>query len=414
MIDKHRMATFASQKRPNPDSFQITPLLSSLPSSLRDVAQRPVTLQACTRWEDGTEASSMDLQKAYYAQRASVTGTLLISAATFIAPQAGGYPYVPGIWSQEQIEAWKQITAVVHAKGSYIYCQLWALGRAAQPSTLSEEGGYPYVAPSPLPLPHRRADVPPPRALTLGEIDQYVELYSRAALNAVQAGFDGVEIHSSNGYLLDQFLQDVTNIRDDEYGGCVENRSRFGLRVVDAVVRAVGADRVGIRLSPWGRYNSMMMDDPVPQFTHFVSNLAASHPNLAYLHVLEPLSETPPNPENPTFGVDEGSDRSRESNDFLRRIWSPRPFISCGERTRETALKSSQENGDLVAFGRLFISNVGAPDLPFRLKRDTPLTPPDVQTFYIPSDHPETEKGYIDYPFSEEFLQARCKMRSRL
>lgn len=219
--------------------------------------------------------------------------------------------------------------------------------------------------------------------MTLEEIDRYVELFAKAAGNAMQAGFDGVEVHCASGYLIDQFLQDITNKREDDYGGSVENRSRFGLRVVNAVVREVGADRVGIRLSPWGRYNSqssltllepssgdpicltwrtvilgMMMEDPIPQFTHFVSKLVASHPDLAYLHVLEPLSETPPNPENPTFGVGEGSDSSKESNDFLRRIWAPRPFISCGEHTRDRALSISQEKGGLIAFGRAFISNV--------------------------------------------------------
>lgn len=136
-----------------------------------------------------------------------------------------------------------------------MYCQLWALGRAAQPTVLTEEGSHPYVAASPIPLAHRLGKLPSPRALTREEIDEHVERYAQAASNALEAGFDGVEIHCSNGYFLDQFLQDVTNARDDEYGGSVENRSRFGLRVVDAVVKVVGADRTGIRLSPWGRYN---------------------------------------------------------------------------------------------------------------------------------------------------------------
>ncbi|TEB30457.1 NADH:flavin oxidoreductase/NADH oxidase [Coprinellus micaceus] len=344
----------------------------------------------------------VELQKKYYSQRTGVPGTLLISPATFVGPEAGGYAYVEGIWSEEQIESWKQITTVVHARGSYIYCQIWALGRAAQPAVLTEEGNYPYTAPSPVPLPHRRGAFPPPRTMTLEEIDRYVELFAKAAGNAMQAGFDGVEVHCASGYLIDQFLQDITNKRVDDYGGSVENRSRFGLRVVHAVVREVGADRVGIRLSPWSRYNSMMMDDPIPQFTHFVSELATSHPDLAYLHVLEPLSETPPNPENPTFG---------ESNDFLRKIWAPRPFISCGEHTRDRALSVSQEKGGLIAFGRPFISN---PDLPFRLRHNIPLATADGRTFYIPSDHPETEKGYIDYPPSEEFTQQSSQAMAKL
>lgn len=147
-----------------------------------------------------------------------------------------------------------QITSAVHAKGSFIFVQLWALGRAASPDILTEEGNYPYISASDIPLSSAKSTTAPPRPLTVEEIDKYVKLYATAAKNAVEAGFDGVEIHGANGYLIDQFLQDVSNKRTDDYGGSVENRSRFGLRVVDAIAKAIGAERTAIRLSPWGRY----------------------------------------------------------------------------------------------------------------------------------------------------------------
>ncbi|RXW20650.1 hypothetical protein EST38_g5214 [Candolleomyces aberdarensis] len=194
------------------------------------------------------------LVKEYYTQRASIPGTLLITEAALIAHEATGYFNFPGIWSEEQIKAWKEIADAVHAKGSYIYLQIAATGRLAHPEVLAEEGGYPYIAPSPIPLSTRPLDAAPPRALTIPEIEKYVDLHAKAAKNAVDlAGFDGVEIHCANGCLIDQFLQDVSNTRTDEYGGTIENRSRFGLRVVDAVTKAIGEERTGVRLNPWGR-----------------------------------------------------------------------------------------------------------------------------------------------------------------
>ncbi|RDB18242.1 putative inactive dehydrogenase EasA [Hypsizygus marmoreus] len=330
------------------------------------------------------------LVKEYYSQRSSTPGTLVITEATFIAAQAGGYANVPGIWSQDQIRAWKEVTTRVHENGSFIFLQLWAQGRAAQPDVLTSED-LSFVAPSPIPLSSR--PTPIPRELTIAEIKEYVRLYAQAAKNAIhEAGFDGVEVHGANGYFVDQFLQDVSNQRSDEYGGSVEGRSKFPLEVVDAVVDAVGPERTAIRLSPWSKYQDMAMKDPVPQFSHFVSALKAKHPTLAYLHVVEPRM-------NGIFDRAESDVAAYESNDFIRAIWNPLPLISAASYTRETAIEAAEKHGDLIAFGRMYISN---PDLPLRLKKNIPLTPYDRNTFYVPADQPNPEVGYIDYPFAAQ------------
>ncbi|KAF5378543.1 hypothetical protein D9615_007071 [Tricholomella constricta] len=262
-------------------------------------------------------------------------------------------------------------------------------GRTANPAVLSfEDPSLSLVAPSPIPLSSRPNIMP--RELSIEEIQEYVILFAQAAKNAVEdAGFDGVEIHGANGYLVDQFLQDVSNQRVDDYGGSVEARSRFGLEVIDAVVNIVGEEKTAIRLSPWSPFQSMGMEDPITQFTHFVSTLKAKHPSLAYLHIIEPRID----------GTTDRSTALHESNDFIRAIWKPLPLIVAGGYTRETAFKTAEENGDLVAFGRLYISN---PDLPLRLKEDIPLTAYDRQTFYVPGDKEGTEVGYIDYPFATQ------------
>ncbi|KAF8997297.1 hypothetical protein BDQ17DRAFT_1363446, partial [Cyathus striatus] len=300
-----------------------------------------VALAPLTRFRAGkkTHIPNVPLVKEYYTQRASRPGTLLITEATFIAPQ------------QEQIDAWKEITDSVHEKGSYIYLQLWAIGRAAYPDVLKSEG-IPFVAPPPSLSNHK----PPPSPWC-------------------------------NGYLIDQFLQDVSNQRTDAYGGSIENRSRFGLEVVKAVVDAIGADRVGVRVSPWSTFQDMRMDNPVPQLptSHPHSNNA---PGLAYLHVVEP--KTAGNEGITHADARLGNDSSSESNDFLRAIWSPKPVI-------KSALIRAQEKGDIIAFGRRFISN---PDLVDRLEKNIPLAQYNRATFYVPAEDPKAAGGYIDYPFA--------------
>uniref|UniRef100_A0A8H8CE90 NADH:flavin oxidoreductase/NADH oxidase N-terminal domain-containing protein n=1 Tax=Psilocybe cubensis TaxID=181762 RepID=A0A8H8CE90_PSICU len=318
------------------------------------------------RWTQREHLPVFPIVNTYYEQRSRRPGTLLITEATPVARHAGGYYNVPGIWNQDQINGWKST-------------HIWAHGRAADPKVLAEDG-FDFVAPSPIPITGRAT----PRELTIQEIEKYPGLFAKAAKNAVEAGFDGVEIHNANGYLLDQFVQDVSNHRTDKYGGNIENRNRLSLMVVDAVVDAIGPEKVGIRISPWMVYQNMHMIDPVPQFTHLVESIVNKHPDMAYLHVVEP---------------DKGAPET-ESNDFLRDIWAPRPFISCGDYTRETAIKRADETGNLIAFGRYFISN---PDLPTRIEHNIPFNEYDRKTFYGPKGHLlGAEAGYIDYPFADE------------
>ncbi|CAL1711075.1 unnamed protein product [Somion occarium] len=338
-----------------------------------------VVLAPLTRLRANDEHVSIsELTSVYYSQRASVPGSLLISEATFIHRRAGGFTNVPALETEEQLAAWKKVTDAVHEKKSYIFSQLWALGRAAEPDVLESEG-LPYVAASDIPF----ADQPKPRPLTSDEIKEFVQFYATAAANAVnKAGFDGVEIHGANGYLIDQFLQDVSNNRTDEYGGSIENRARFALEVVDAVVKAVGQKKVGIRLSPWGTFGDMRMKDPIPTFKYLVSHIKELYPDFAYIHVVEPRVN----------GNTDREPEKGESNDFLREVWKPRPFISAGGYNREIALEVADMTGDLIAFGRYYISN---PDLPLRLKANIPLTPYDRSLFY----KKKSPIGYIDYKF---------------
>ncbi|KAJ7471649.1 hypothetical protein B0H11DRAFT_1729777 [Mycena galericulata] len=224
-----------------------------------------------------------------------------------------------------------------------------------------------------------------PRPLAVTEIQEYVDLYAQAARNALRAGFDGVEIHAANGYLIDQFSQDVSNKRKDEYGGSVENRARFALEVVDAVTSAVAGDRTGIRLSPWSRFQKMGMADPKPTFTYLVSQIKAAHLDFAYIHVVEPR----------IAGDDDAIGHDSDGNDFLRALWAPRTLISAGGYTRESALSRAENEGDLIAFGRRFLAN---PDLPVRLMKRIPLNEADRKTFF----RVESAEGYTDYPFAGE------------
>ncbi|KAF7984526.1 hypothetical protein HWV62_13697 [Athelia sp. TMB] len=328
----------------------------------------------------------------YYSQRSVAPGTLLISEATLIGEKAGGYFGVPGIYSDEQIAGWKKVVDAVHANGSFIYLQLWALGRTADPAEIARENpANEYTAASDIAL----AGYATPRAMTEDEIREFIGLYGVAASNAVhKAGFDGVEIHGANGYLVDQFLQDVSNNRTDSYGGSVENRSRFALEVIKAVVDAVGEKKTAIRLSPWSKFQEMGMASPESQFTHLISNIRALYPDFAYLHVVEPR-------------VDGWADRATipasqtEERDALYALWSPKPLVSAGGHDRATGLETAQRTGALVAYGRLFIAN---PDLVRRLKENLPLAKGDRATYYTPRDW--TTTGYTDYPFAEQAVAA--------
>ncbi|KAF7977826.1 hypothetical protein HWV62_2561 [Athelia sp. TMB] len=328
----------------------------------------------------------------YYSQRATAPGTLLITEATLIGEKAGSYFGVPGIYTDEQITGWKKVVDAVHANGSFIYLQLWALGRTADPAEIARENpSNEYTAASDIAL----TGYPTPRAMTVDEIREFIQLYAVAASNAVhKAGFDGVEIHGANGYLVDQFLQDVSNNRTDSYGGSVENRSRFALEVIKAVVDTVGEKKTALRLSPWSKFQDMGMAHPEPQFAHLVSSIRSLYPDFAYLHVVEPR-------------VDGWADRATvpasqaKERDAIFALWSPKPLISAGGHDRATGLEAARRSGVLVAYGRLFISN---PDLVRRLQENLPLTKSDRTTYYTPRDW--TTTGYTDYPFAEQVVSA--------
>lgn len=324
----------------------------------------------------------------YYAQRACVPGTLLITEATIIAPPAGGYPSVPAIFSDEQIAGWKKVVDAVHAKGSFLYLQLWALGRVADQEVLRSTGSGDLVSSSDVPV---AEGAPAPRALSEEEIKDYIKAYAQAATNAVKkAGFDGVEIHGANGYLIDQFNQSTANKRTDSWGGSVENRSRFALEVSKAVVEAVGAERTGIRLSPWSSFQGMKMDDPIPQFTHLIKGLKEL--KLAYLHLVE--SRIAGNADI----------EATEKNDDFIDLWANQsPVFLAGGFTADSAHavvdKQYKDKDVAVVFGRYFISN---PDLVYRVQNGIPLTPYNRGLFY----NARESKGYVDYAFSEEFTKS--------
>ncbi len=322
------------------------------------------------------------LNAEYYAQRASAG--LIISEGTQISPSAKGYAWTPGIYSDAQVAGWKPVTDAVHAKGGKIFAQIWHVGRVSHTS-LQPDGAAP-VAPSAIAAETRTYDgqgfVPTsePRALEISEIAGILDDYRKAAANAERAGFDGVEIHAANGYLIDQFLRDGSNTREDAYGGSIENRARFLEEVVEAVTGVLGGGRVGIRLSPFANANGITESNPQPLFEHVIDRL--NRFNLAYLHMVEGQTGGPRE-------LKEG-----ESIEALRKRFNG-VYIANNGYTREMAIDAVESGkADMVAFGRPFISN---PDLVERLAKDAPLNEADRTTFYG-----GTEKGYTDYPFLDE------------
>ena len=325
------------------------------------------------------------LNAEYYAQRASAG--LIISEATQITQQGQGYPATPGIHSPEQVEGWKQVTNAIHDRNGKIFLQLWHVGRISH-SSHQPNGGLP-VAPSAITptgnvftADWKQLPYETPRALEISEIAGIVTDYKKAAENAKSAGFDGVEVHGANGYLLDQFLEDGSNKRTDTYGGSIENRARFLLEVVDAVTSVWGKARVGVRLSPYGTFNDMSDSDPVALFTYVLEQLSAR--GIAYVHVIEPRATS-------AGGNDAIAQDAPSTSQIFRNAFKG-VFISAGGYDAGTA-KHAVESGqaDAVAFGRHFIAN---PDLPERIKTGAPLNKYNRATFYG-----GTEKGYTDYPF---------------
>lgn len=321
-----------------------------------------------------------DLNAEYYAQRSSAG--LIISEATSVSPHGFGYPATPGIHTTEQVEGWKKITAAVHAKGGHIYLQLWHVGRISHPA-FQPEGVLP-IAPSAV-KPKGQVftgtameEYVTPRALEASEIPGIIAEYVHGAKLAKEAGFDGVEIHNANGYLLDQFLRDGTNQRTDGYGGSVQNRSRLTLEVTEAVVGVWGADRVGIRFSPSGVFNDMSDSNPLETFGYVLKEL--NRFGLAYAHITQVTAQ------DIAHGATAGAGPKE-----LRPFWKG-SIVSAGGFTKESGNRAIAEGwADAIAFGVSFIAN---PDLPERLRTDAPLNEPDQPSFYG-----GTEKGYTDYPF---------------
>ena len=338
----------------------------------------------------------------YYDQRSKRPGTMIITEGAFISAQAGGYDNAPGIWSEEQLAEWKKIFAKIHENGSFVWPQLWALGRQAFPDALARDGLRYDSASDDLYMDDEQKEKAlksknPQHGLTKDEIKQYIKDYVQAAKNAIEAGADGIEIHNANGYLLNQFLDPISNHRTDEYGDSIENRARFTLEVVDAVVEAVGADRVGIRFSPYHTFGTMSgSQEPtiVAQYAYVIGELerrARAGKRLAYVHLVEPRLDLmiPGDAETADLG---------EKNDFVYSIWKG-PIIRAGNLAMHPeAVKDMVKDGrTLIAYGRYFIAN---PDLVDRLEKGLPLNKYDRSTFYA-----STDKGYIDYPTYEEAVK---------
>lgn len=333
-----------------------------------------VIMAPLTRLRAGPTAIPNAMMAEYYRQRA--TAGLIITEGTPVSPQGVGYAGVPGIWSQEQLEGWKQVTRAVHAEGGRIFMQIWHVGRISDPSLLNGQtpvGPSAIAAKGHVSLLRPERDYVAPRALTTEEVKGVVEDFRKGAENAKAAGFDGVELHGANGYLLDQFLQDSTNQRTDEYGGPIENRARLLLDATDAAISVFGAGRVGVHLAP--RADSHDMGD---------SNLAAT-----FDYVAKELGKR---------GVAFIAAREYQGDDSLGAALKKAfggVYIANEKFTVETA-NAALEAGtfDAVAFGKDFIAN---PDLPKRLRIGAALNAWNASTFYGPD-----EKGYTDYPFLEE------------
>jgi len=336
-----------------------------------------IVMAPLTRNRAGAGFVPSQFAATYYGQRASAG--LLIAEATQISRQGQGYQDTPGIYTQAQIEAWRTVTEAVHARGGRIFLQLWHVGRVSHVD-LQENGAAP-VAPSALRaatkvfVNNSFVDVSQPRALEIGELAGIVKDFRQAAANAMAAGFDGVEIHGANGYLLDQFLKDGANVRTDAYGGSVENRARLLLEVAAAVVSEIGAQRTGIRISPVSPANDVSSTDPQAQFDYLVDQLDVL--GLVYLHVVEGATGGP----RDVAPFDFGSLRQRFKQTYI---------ANNGYDLNLATSTLLEDKADLIAFGRPFIGN---PDLVERLKTDAALSAFDPATLYGGG-----AAGYIDYP----------------
>ena len=358
-------------------------LLSSL--ELQDLSlKNRVVMAPLTRSRAGGDRIPNALMAQYYAQRAGAG--LIITEATTISEQANGWLHTPGVYTPQQTEGWKQVVDAVHAKGTPIFLQLWHTGRSSH-SSFYEDNRLP-VAPSAIKLEGSEVHTPDgkqphetPRALETSEVALTVEDYRKAAANAKEAGFDGVEIHSANGYLIDEFLQSKTNHRSDKYGGSLENRYRFLKEIVEAILTVWDAGRVGVRLSPNGSYNDMGSPDYRETFTYVIQQLNTY--NLAYLHVIDGLD----------FGFHEEGEPMTLAE--IRKIYDGVLMGNCGYDRTDAEKAIASAHADLIAFGRPYISN---PDLVARFANNWELNPDaDVSVWYS-----FDAEGYTDFPTYQE------------
>lgn len=329
-----------------------------------------IIMAPMTRSRANDDGVQPDYAAEYYGQRAS--GGLLITEATNISPMAKGYVRTPGVYTKDQIESWRKIAASVHARGGTIFMQLFHTGRIALPDFLPDNQQ--PVAPSTVKAAGQNytdsgmKDFVEPRALTNAEVKQTVKDFAEAAKNAIEAGFDGVELHAASGYLVHQFLMKPVNLRTDEYGGSIENRTRFLFEVLDAISEAVGAHRVGVKFSPALKFNDIQEPDADEVYPYIMEKLGEK--GLAYVHVAD--------------GMGAGW------HEKLRPHYNGLYFAGSGFNKESGEEYLAEGKADAIVYGVKFLAN---PDLPERLERDAELNKPDMSTFYVPG-----EKGYTDYP----------------
>lgn len=350
-----------------------------LPASLGPITlSNRIVMAPLTRSRADKEGVVSDLTAIYYSQRASAG--LIISEAIATSAMAHGYAWTPGLYSEAQIKAWGRVTRTVKRNEGHIFAQLWHGGRVGH-SSMTPNGAR-RIAPSAVRAQAQAftyqgmQDMEIPRELSIEEIEALVQEFAQAAVNARKAGFDGVELHGANGYLIDQFLKDKSNRRTDAYGGTIERRCRFGWEVAQACADAIGAGRVGIRISPLNPFNDVSDQNPRELFRHFVSGL--SEIGLAYLHVIEEVPQFTNDPRY-MFNMDE-----------LRPLFHGAYMVNGGYDLRRAEMSIDAGRADFVSFGRAFIAN---PDLVQRLATGAPIAEPDRTTYYGGG-----AEGYIDYP----------------
>tara|TARA_R110002074_G_scaffold275880_3_gene447332 strand:- start:763 stop:1854 length:1092 start_codon:yes stop_codon:yes gene_type:complete len=360
--------------------MQKQPLLESLTIGDLTLANRLIMAPMTRSRADNQDKAPTDLHAEYYKQRASAG--LIITEGSQISQEAVGYINTPGIHSKAQVEGWKKVTKAVHDEGGKIFIQLWHVGRISHPDF--HEGKLP-LAPSAINpkaksfTPKGFKDTVTPKEMSIPEIKQTIEDFKNAASNAWEAGFDGVEIHSSNGYLLHQFFSRTSNVRLDEYGGSIANRSKILFEIIDAIKEVIPENRIGLRLNPSlnGIFGMTMDEESIPTFDYIIENL--NKYNLAYLHLSEPFNDVSDIPYAET-----------EIAKRYRPIFDGKLIINAGFDQQKGNNFILEGLADAVAYGKLFISN---PDLPERFEKNAALADWDESTFYTPG-----EKGYTDYP----------------